>query len=140
MSLRNALIKYFENNKSVEIKISKDVGELIGFVVDFKINGRGVSHEGVIVKEWLDVHSFANKYFSAIEFMKRQPLLSDMFESMVHTVVSNISVEERAEALHLYEDHENSLLVDEGITYVCEYIFNKLVIIMEENNNDKKKA
>lgn len=107
MSLRNALIKYFENNKSVEIKISKDVGELIGFVVDFKINGRGVSHEGVIVKEWLDVHSFANKYFSAIEFMKRQPLLSDMFESMVHTVVSNISVEERAEALHLYEDHEN---------------------------------
>ncbi|PMR71814.1 hypothetical protein [Billgrantia endophytica] len=139
MSLRNTLRNSFNNNNSFKIEISKDGDELIGFIVSFNNRGKSIKHEGAMVKEWLDIQSFSNKYFYAVEYMKRQTFLYEMFESIVHTVISDISVDERAEALHLYEDHEGSLYVDEGITFICEYVFDYLTTIIGETNNDKKK-
>ena len=138
MSLMIALEKDIMTNNKLSVELLGVSSELVGFRVSYKDGEKVISQEGIMVKDWTGVEAQFHFLFNAINYIKRQSLLYEMMESIIHRVLTQLSSEDRAEALHLYEDHEGELFIDEGTMFIANMIYQQIIIKME-NNNDKEK-
>jgi hypothetical protein len=137
MSLMRTLENDMKNNNKLSVEILGVSNELVGFRAKYGFD-ETMSVEGIIIKDWTGLESQYHFSFNAVNYIKRQTLAYEMMEAIIHRVLMGLSAEDRAEALHLYEDHEGALFIEEGTDVIAGMIYQKIIKAMEKTNDKEK--
>lgn len=132
MSYMELLDDYIEKNKTVSVDIVSDNDEATVFEVCLDYKGVKIRQKAFIESYLLTEYFYLTKYQQATDSMRRQPGLQDLLESIVFTVVGNVSKEERRKVMEGYID-DDQLFLDEATFFTARAIYKKLITSKGKN-------
>lgn len=126
MSYMELLDNYIEKNNALSVDIVSDNDEATIFEVCLNYKGVKIKQKAFIDSHLLTEYFYLTKYQQATDSLRRQPALTDLMETIVFTVVGNVSKEERRKVMEGYID-DDKLFLDEATFFTARAIYKKLI-------------
>lgn len=127
-SFEEILVKYLNQDKiSLEVKFWGEEEDISAFKVSFINEGVVYNHLTFIPTYFLNDLVYLTGYNKAINYLRDQPILIMLVETIVFKVMVIATKEERRAVLDKYDDLENDLFLDESLFFTLRYILKQLI-------------
>ena len=127
MSFEDLIGKYIDRDKAISIqKIKDDTNDLL-FFVSFIDNKIVFNQMAFINKSFLSEESYFTEYHYATDYLRRQPILTALFETIAFKIMEKATPTERKEVLSKYDDLEGDLFIDESSFYIARYVYGQII-------------
>jgi hypothetical protein len=129
MSFEDLIKKYIDNTQSIQVRIIKDDSEDVLFFISFLENGVTFNQMAFIKDYHLNKELFYTKMGQATDFLRRQPILIELFEAIAFKIMEKATEQERREILDKYDNTEGDLFIDESSFFIAKYVLEKIIKI-----------
>lgn len=127
MLFEDLIDKYIDNNKAITVqKIKEDTDDVL-FFLSFLDDGVVFNQMAFIKGCYLNEESYYTEYKYATDYLRRQPILTALFETIAFKIMERSTSEERKEILSKYDDLEGDLFIDESSFYIARYVYGQII-------------